>query len=129
MLQPHVRGQPREQHSVGREHAPQFLQHARKVRLVRREVQDRAADHGVHAGVGKGHAVQLAYLKVTIRIRKLGSKRGGERLHARHGGRIAIEAETRKAAPEKVHEIPAIPAAGIEHTTPPIEAAAQQLIE
>jgi hypothetical protein len=50
-------------------------------------------------------------------------------LHGLHGRGIAIETEAREAAPKKVHEIPAVPAAGIENATPAIEAAPQQLIE
>ena len=44
-------------------------------------------------------------------------------------GRILIDAEAAEAVPHQVDQIAAFPASGVEHPPPPIETAAQQLIE
>src|SRR5258708_21894960 len=51
-LEADARRQAREKESAPREDPPHLVHHAIEARAIAREVQDRAADHGVHPSVG-----------------------------------------------------------------------------
>ncbi len=127
VLQADAGGEPGEEHSVGREHPPHLVHHAAEVRFIRREVQHRAANHRVRAEILPGQAFDLTDLEILRRQR-----RGARRRQASHRlnrGGISIDAETVKAAPKEIHQVPTVSAPGIEDAPAAIEAALRELIE
>ena len=97
------------------------------MRFIRREVQHRAANHRVRAEVPPGQAINLADLEIPRR-----QCRGARRRQASHSLNsrgISIDAETVKAAPKEIHQVPAVSAPGIEDAPAAIEAALCELIE
>ena len=121
------RGEPREEQPVGREHAPHLLEHAAEMRGIGREMQDGAADHGVHAVVFPRKVVELGHLEI---LRRQPRRKGrGECSNARDGGAFPIDAEAGEAVAEKVDQIASIARAGVHHSGAAVEAALQNLIE
>ena len=123
-----VRGEPREEHAVRREHAPHLLDHPIEMREVSREVQHGAADDRVHARRRPTAGDR------SRRSRKFCDGSSGASLAA-SAWTCSIAAGSRsmpkhvKPRAEQVDQVAAVAAAGIEHARPAIEAAAQQLIE
>src|SRR5688572_7559910 len=126
-LEADVRGEPREQQPVRRQHAPHLLDHAAELCGVIREVQDCAADHRIEHAIVEWKVFQVSDLEVSGRQRRREHRR--QLADACDRRLVPIDAVTVESTAQEVHEIAPVAAACVEHTPPRIEAPSEDLIE
>ena len=111
---PMLRGQAREEQAARRQHAPHLVDHALEMRAVAREVQDGAADDGVHRG-RRATAARRSPLADADPPAAPGASAAASARASGHRAGIAVDRVDLEAARQEVRQVPSRAAAGVEH--------------
>jgi hypothetical protein len=107
--------------------APQLRHHGPEVRVVAREMEDGARDHGVEVAIGKAQALQG--LHAEVRGRQPGSQLGGELTDLLDRARRGVHRAHVEAVAEEIRQVAPGAAARIQHAHARREPALEELVE
>ena len=116
-------GEAAEEETAGFEDAPEALKHRVEVLVVAGEVEDGVAENYVEGGGGEGQGIDGFEVEVIC------GEVGGEGADLCDGGRIVVCGKDFVAFIEKVNEIAAPAAAGVEDAHAGGDVAAKELVE
>ena len=120
-------GEAAEEEAAGFEDAPEVLQDRVELGVAAAEVEDAVAVDEVEEGVGEGHG--LEWFDAEVVGGECGRKGGGEGAGLLDGCGVLVDGEDVAAFAEKIDEVAAGAAAGVEDAHAGDDVAAEEMVE